>query len=56
MFCGEGEFDEAGLLGALRATGYDGPYGVEVISKANRSLPLEVVAQKAWDTTMAQFG
>ena len=56
MFCGEGEFDEAGLIAAIRATGYDGPYGVEVISKANRSLPLEVVAQRAWDTTMAQFG
>jgi sugar phosphate isomerase/epimerase len=56
MFCGAGEFDVAGLIGAIQATGYVGPYGVEVISKANRSLPLEVVAQRAFDTTMAQFG
>ena len=55
QFCGEGEFDMDGLLAAIRSIGYDGPYGVEVISKANRSLPLDVVAQKAWDTTMAQF-
>ena len=55
QFCGEGEFDMGGLLAAIRSIGYDGPYGVEVISKANRSLPLDVVAQKAWDTTMAQF-
>ena len=55
QFCGEGEFDMDGLLAAVRSIGYDGPYGVEVINKANRSLPLDVVARKAWDTTMAQF-
>jgi sugar phosphate isomerase/epimerase len=56
QFCGEGEFDLPGMLAAIGATGYDGPYGVEVINKSNRVLPLDEVAYKAWDTTIAQFG
>jgi len=54
-FPGEGEFDMPGFMDAIQATGYDGPYGVEVIRKSNRSLPLDEVVQRAWDTTMAQF-
>ena len=54
-FPGEGEFDMPGFMAAIQATGYDGPYGVEVINKANRSLPLDEVVQRAWDTTMAMF-
>ena len=54
-FPGEGEFDMPGLMAAIQATGYDGPYGVEVIAKANRDLPLDEVVQRAYDTTMSQF-
>lgn len=31
---GEGEFDLAGFIAAIRATGYGGPWGVEIISVA----------------------
>jgi sugar phosphate isomerase/epimerase len=55
QFPGEGEFDMSGFMDAIEATGYDGPYGVEVISAENRTLSLEVLAQRAYDTTMAQF-
>jgi sugar phosphate isomerase/epimerase len=54
-FPGEGEFDMAGFMDAIQATGYDGPYGVEVISAVNRTLPLEELVRKAYNTTMAQF-
>jgi sugar phosphate isomerase/epimerase len=53
---GEGEFDIPGYIDACRAVGYDGPWGVEVLSAALRSLPLEEAAQRAYETTAAQFG
>jgi sugar phosphate isomerase/epimerase len=54
-FPGEGEFDLPGLMGAIEATGYDGPYGVEVISAVNRKLPLDELVNRAYQSTMAQF-
>ncbi len=54
-FCGEGEFDIKGFLAALQKTGYSGPYGIEVLSKELRPLPLSEVVTKAFETTMAQF-
>jgi sugar phosphate isomerase/epimerase len=54
-FPGEGEFDMPGFMDAIEATGYDGPYGVEVISAVNRSLPLDELVRRAYDTSMAQF-
>jgi sugar phosphate isomerase/epimerase len=53
---GEGEFDIPGYIEACRAVGYDGPWGVEVLSAELRSLPLEEAAQRAYETTVAQFG
>jgi len=52
---GEGEFDIPGYIEACRAVGYDGPWGVEVLSAALRSLPLEEAAKRAYETTAAQF-
>jgi sugar phosphate isomerase/epimerase len=54
-FPGEGEFDMAGFMDAIAATGYDGPYGVEVIRAENRKRSLDELAEIAWRTTMAQF-
>lgn len=54
-FCGEGDFDLDGFLRAVKKAGYDGPYGIEVLSLANRSLPLDEVVERAYETTMAQF-
>ena len=53
---GEGEFDIPGYIEACRAVGYDGPWGVEVLSAKLRSLPLEEAATRAYETTAAQFG
>ena len=53
--CGEGDFDIAGFLRAVRATGYCGGYGVEIISREQRSRPLKEAARRAFDTTIKQF-
>jgi sugar phosphate isomerase/epimerase len=37
------------FLSAIRATGYDGPIGVEVISEQHRTLPLVEAAHAAFD-------
>jgi sugar phosphate isomerase/epimerase len=54
-YCGEGEFDVPRFIEQVRKTGYDGPYGVEVLSQELRGRPLEETATRAFATTMAQF-
>jgi sugar phosphate isomerase/epimerase len=44
--CGAGEFDLDGFVGAVRAAGYAGPYGVEVLSASLRGQPVELVARR----------
>jgi sugar phosphate isomerase/epimerase len=53
---GEGEFDLPGYVEAAKSVGYTGPWGVEVLSEALRSLPIEEEFQRAYETTLAQFG
>jgi sugar phosphate isomerase/epimerase len=53
---GEGEFDLPGYIEACRAVGYDGPWGVEVLSSELRALPMEEAFKRAYETTAAQFG
>ena len=53
--CGEGEFDVAGFLGAIAATGYDGPYGVELLSDRFREMDTDQMARLAVGTTLAHF-
>lgn len=53
--CGEGEFDVKGFVRCLQKIGYDGPWGIEVLSDELRKLPLEEVTTRAFNTTMAQF-
>jgi sugar phosphate isomerase/epimerase len=53
--CGEGAIDIAGQLQAILDVGYRGYYGAELISAHHRHLPLEIAAQRAFDTTMQQF-
>ena len=52
---GEGDFDIAGFLRAIRATGYDGGYGVEIISEEQRPCRPEEAAKVAYDATMREF-
>jgi sugar phosphate isomerase/epimerase len=53
--CGEGEFDVKGFIASMKTAGYNGPWGIEVLSAELRKLPLEEVTQRAFKTTMAQF-
>ncbi|NBA95723.1 sugar phosphate isomerase/epimerase [Pseudomonas sp. R5(2019)] len=53
--CGEGELEIPVFVQAILDTGYRGPWGVELISAELRKLPLDVIAKRAFETTMAQF-
>jgi sugar phosphate isomerase/epimerase len=53
---GEGEFDIPGYIDVCREIGFEGPWGVEVLSEELRSLPIEEEFKRAYDTTAAQFG
>ena len=48
---GQGELDVAGFVAAAKATGFDGPWSVEPLSKSYRKLPLTEACQAAFDTT-----
>jgi sugar phosphate isomerase/epimerase len=52
---GEGEFDIRGYVEVCRDHGYDGPWGVEVLSEELRNNPMDVIFRRAYDTTIAQF-
>ncbi|RMR33925.1 Xylose isomerase domain protein TIM barrel [Pseudomonas syringae pv. coriandricola] len=52
---GEGVLDVPGFIKAIQATGYAGPWGVEVLSEVVRKLPLQEMAQRTFETTMSQF-
>jgi len=52
---GEGEFPVAEYVGVFRELGYDGPWGVEVLSEELRSLPIEQIFDRAYETTSAQL-
>jgi sugar phosphate isomerase/epimerase len=53
--CGQGEFDIKGFLKYMPSSPYQGPVGIEVLSKELRAWPLEKTARTAYDTTAAQF-
>ncbi|KPW95753.1 MULTISPECIES: sugar phosphate isomerase/epimerase family protein, partial [Pseudomonas syringae group] len=54
-FCGDGQLDVPEFIQQIVNVGYRGPWGVELISAECRKLPLALAAQRAFDTTMAQF-
>jgi sugar phosphate isomerase/epimerase len=53
--CGDGEFDVRGFIQAVQDAGYDGPWGIEVLSEELRKWPLERLTSESFRTTMAQF-
>jgi sugar phosphate isomerase/epimerase len=53
--CGEGEFDIRGFLDQVSKAGYHGPVGIEVLNKELRKRPLDELATRSFNTTMAQF-
>jgi len=46
-YCGEGAFDLAGILTALRTAGWSGPWGVEILSTGHRRLDVGPAAARA---------
>ena len=46
-YCGEGSFDLPGIVAALRTAGWNGPWGVEILSEEHRSLPVRDALARA---------
>jgi sugar phosphate isomerase/epimerase len=49
-YCGEGSFDLAGTITALRTAGWSGPWGVEILSTEHRRLDVRQAARHAGTT------
>jgi sugar phosphate isomerase/epimerase len=52
---GEGALEPKAFLHSVQAAGYQGPWGVEILSEDFRKRPLDDMAKQAFATTMAQF-
>jgi sugar phosphate isomerase/epimerase len=52
---GEGEFDIRGYVRACQEVGYQGPWGVEVLSKELDEQPMDEIFKRSYETTIAQF-
>lgn len=52
---GEGEFDIPGYIEVALEMGYEGPWGVEVLSDELRKLPIEQIFDRAYETSISQF-
>jgi sugar phosphate isomerase/epimerase len=52
---GEGEFPVRDYVRVCRELGYDGPWGVEILSEELRNLPIEQIFERAYETTSAQL-
>ena len=46
-YCGEGSFDLTGMVTALRAAGWSGPWGVEILSDDHRAAPVAQALARA---------
>ena len=46
-YCGDGAFDLPGMINALRTAGWNGPWGVEILSMEHRSLPVDEALRRA---------
>jgi sugar phosphate isomerase/epimerase len=51
--CGEGDQDVAGFIRAIRSVGFDGPWGVEILSIEFRKLDLQAQVTSSFQTTSA---
>ena len=52
LLCGEGSFDLTGLVAVLRELGFNGPWGVEILSTTYRALPVDQALKLAADTSL----
>jgi sugar phosphate isomerase/epimerase len=53
--CGEGELNPPAFLKCLEEIGYQGPYGIEIISKTHRTRPLAEAAERSIESALRQF-
>jgi sugar phosphate isomerase/epimerase len=53
--CGEGDQDVTGFIAAIQATGYAGPWGMEILSEDFRHLALQEQARRSFQTAMGMF-
>jgi sugar phosphate isomerase/epimerase len=53
LLCGEGCFDLRGLVAVLRGRGFDGPWGVEILSSSFRQLPVGQAVKLAAKSALA---
>jgi sugar phosphate isomerase/epimerase len=53
LLCGEGCFDLRGLVAVLRGRGFDGPWGVEILSSSFRQLPVGQAVKLAAESALA---
>ena len=52
---GEGEFPIRAYVAACREAGYAGPWGIEVLSQDLRSLPIDQIFDRSYETASAQL-
>lgn len=52
---GEGEFPIGSYVAVGREMGYQGPWGVEVLSEELRNLPIDQIFERAYETSSAQL-
>jgi len=52
---GDGEFPIPDYVATCRELGYDGPWGVEVLSEELRDLPIDQIFDRAYETSRAQL-
>jgi sugar phosphate isomerase/epimerase len=53
LLCGDGSFDLPGFVAVLRDLGFDGPWGVEILSAPHRALPVAHALKLAAASTLA---
>jgi sugar phosphate isomerase/epimerase len=52
---GQGEFPIRDYVAVCRELGYEGPWGVEVLSDELRNLPIDQIFERAYETSSAQL-
>jgi sugar phosphate isomerase/epimerase len=55
LLCGEGQFEPKRFVAEMLKTGYNGPWGIEVLNAELRKKPLNEIVTSAYKTTRAQF-
>ncbi len=55
LFCGEGDLDVVSFIRALGLQGYEGPYGIEILSAAQRRRAIADVGRDAIETARQCF-